>query len=484
MEKKSIYQILRESYKEVPQLPYIFQDPYQAGKKDIMCAFWENEVSYLEQEIRVYQLMEQIQNCIEEHLITSEIGKYLRKYQLASYLTKLTVILWDHLEEGIFQKEDLYWIGIQLAAKSSGLEEVKLGVLILGLFQEKIARDLVWVLGLHSEFTLYALEAANYYENRNEFVFELAKNTRGYGKMAALQLLQPITEEQQDWVMEYGAENEAVTSISAIMCLNKAAMYSYYKEYPIDAEHIENVSYLVVHAFARESIDNFKFCKEFVTRYLEAAKENASSFLDLAALCTIEQNAADYHCTELLSNEKWQDIVLEEMKQGDEDIIPSIGMILNTLGIQPDFEVFLPLLQKRPFDLDLLRYFLEQHAEQYQMDLFQYIQENMPDDVLKGEKVSIPDKAITQEYEADVWVLFLLQSFRTAEIFQEKFCISCLNARSHQVREEALRNLYQFHKQWKGKEEEALRQAILTEPDPELKKEMEQLLAGEMDNES
>lgn len=479
MENKSIYQILHESYKKVPQIPYVFQDPYQAGKEDIMCAFWENDVSYLEQEIRTYTLMDELQCCVEKHQITTELKRYLKKYSIASYVTKFSGVLKDHVSERIFEKENLYWLGIELATKSSQVEEVKLGILILGVFKEKTAKALVWIFGLHSEFTLYALEAANHYENRNEFVFELAKHTKGYGKMAALQLLQPITKEQQEWVMEKGADNESVAGISAVMCLNKAAMRHFYNEYPVEQEYFDNLSYLFIYAFAKESINNFEFCEGLVERYLEAAKDIAIGFVDLAALCTIQSNESKYDCMDILNDRKWTDTILTEIRDGEADIIPRMGMILDVLDLQPEFEDFMPLLRSKPFNLDILKYFMENHGDLYRMDVYRYLQDYAPSIVFVGEKVCIPDKEITEEYEADVWVLFLLQSFRTAGIFQESFCLTCVNARSLQVREEAIKTLGQFRHLWKRNEKKVLSQAILTEPNEELKKEIKQLMGEE-----
>lgn len=72
-------------------------------------------------------------------------------------------------------------------------EEVKLGMIILVFFENNIARQILKTLGLHSTFTIYALEATKNFICYNQFVHELAPNTCSYGKIAALHRLEPIS---------------------------------------------------------------------------------------------------------------------------------------------------------------------------------------------------------------------------------------------------------------------------------------------------
>lgn len=457
-------------------MPYQFQNIYEAGKRDIVSAFWENRSSYLEQEIRAYRLIEEIKKCIQCNEVLASFTEYLKEQPLFRYLTKFSGILQDHLAEEIFSAEELYQFGIKLAGKSSEIEEVKAGMLILGLFETDLAKNLIRVLGFHSEFTLYALEASNSYKDRNEFIFELAKNTRGYGKMAAVQMLQPITKEQKQWILEEGGDNEVIPNISCVMCLCKAGMSSYFEEFKIDDEMFSCLSYLFVYAFAKDSIDRYPNCRVLVKRYLELAEEYAEDILDLSALCVIESNEADYHCQAVLNQAKWEQLVLEEMRNGNTEMIEFLGTILTVLEIEPDFSDFQPLLKKLPFDLDILKFLLEQHPDKYWKDIYEYLQEVLPIEVLEGEKMETQNETLSIEFEPDLWIYFLLFALRKMEIFQERLALSALNARYQPVREEAILCLEQNIDRYQSDIRGYLEEARKTEPSKELREKIEQLI--------
>lgn len=475
MNHLSIYQKIKNSFEVNPTMPYQFQNVYEAGKRDIVSAFWENRISYLEQEAKAYRLIEEIKKCMDLGGITESFSHYVNTEPIYHYLTKFSAVLQDHLEEDVLDSGQLYRFGLQLAAKSSEVEEVKVGMLILGMYETDLAKDLVRVLGFHSEFTLYALEASNSYQNRNEFIFELAKNTRGYGKMAAVQMLQPITKEQKQWILEEGGDNEVIPNISCVMCLCKAGLSSYFKEVVIDEDMFSCLSYLFAYAFAKDSIARYPNCEVLVRRYLDAAKEYAEDILDLSALCIIEANEADYECKEVLNWTKWEQLILNEMKSGNIEITEFLGTILTVLDLEPDFVEFEPLLEKMPFDLDILKFLLEQHPKKYWKDIYQYLQEKIPIEVLEGQKIASFDDVLSVEFEPDLWLYFLLFALRQIGIFQERLVLSALNARYQPVREEALMALKQHINQCESDVKSYLKAAKETEPSEKLKKEIEEI---------
>ena len=157
----SIYQKIKNSLKADPTLPYQFQNIYEAGRRDIIGAVWENRNSYMEQENKAYQLIEEIKKSMEYEIVTKSFADYVIEYPVFQYLTKFSSILRDHIAEGAIDEQQLYRFGLQLTAKSSEIEQVKVGMVILGLYETEVAKNLIRVLGYHSEFTLYALEASN-----------------------------------------------------------------------------------------------------------------------------------------------------------------------------------------------------------------------------------------------------------------------------------------------------------------------------------
>ena len=476
MEKVSIYQKIKNSLKADPTLPYQFQNIYEAGRRDIIGAVWENRNSYMEQENKAYQLIEEIKKSMEYEIVTKSFADYVIEYPVFQYLTKFSSILLDHIAEGVIDEQQLYRFGLQLTAKSSEIEQVKIGMVILGLYETEVAKNLIRVLGYHSEFTLYALEASNSYGDRNEFVFDLAKHTRGYGRIAAVQLLQPITTEQKQWFLEEGGDNEVIANLSCVICLCKTGLRSYFDEVNIDEDMFSCISYLFAYAFEKDSNQLYQNCTRLVERYVDLAKEYAEDILDLIALCMIESNQPNDQCKEVLNQPKWEQLVLEEMKYGNVDIIEFLDVILTVLDLKPDFSEFEPLLKRAPFDLDILKFLLEQHPRHYWKDIYCYLQEVLPIEVLEGEKMEVEDEKLSAEYAPDLWLYFLLFALRSIGVFQEKLVLSALNARYQPVRKEAITLLEQYETQCQLDIRGYLKEAKQSEPSKKLRERIDKLL--------
>ena len=83
------------------------------------------------------------------------------------------------ISEKLLDKDRLYSFAIRLATESEFEDEVKLGMLVLGFFENDLVRKIIKTLGYHSELTIYAVEASQNFHDYNEFLYNLAQNTCG-----------------------------------------------------------------------------------------------------------------------------------------------------------------------------------------------------------------------------------------------------------------------------------------------------------------
>jgi len=78
-----------------------------------------------------------------------------------------------------------------------------LGIGLLGLFDlsndDKII-DKLLVLALYEEFTLYVIVAVLKYPNGNDIVFRIAQKVDGWGKIHAVERLEPTSDEIREWI--------------------------------------------------------------------------------------------------------------------------------------------------------------------------------------------------------------------------------------------------------------------------------------------
>ncbi|MDD2433381.1 MAG: HIRAN domain-containing protein, partial [Clostridia bacterium] len=415
------------------------------------------------------------------------------------YLTKLNSRMKLYLSEKLIDEKQLYSLGIKLATQSMIEEEVKLGMLILGFFENDIVRQIMKTLGSHSELTLYAVEASKNFRNHNEFLFELLQNTCGFGKLVALTLFEPVKPEQKKWLFEQGAINDVVPNLSAIMCLEKTDMVVFYQNLTLIRENFSQLSYLLAYALEYNNIKRFEQSLVLVEKYLQVFSTYAKSFLDLAGVVMIKKSMFSYEpqydedivqengwsnnkekqisniCQGIIKQPKWKNIVLQELSRPQEQT-SLIVSALEKLKMVPSFMEFIPLLQRDLFDMDLLKYFLIEHPQAYLRDVLTYLHYVLPQKVLSEEPQKIAEDEVGDEYKPDIWLVFLLKALRQARKNEEALFICCLTARFPDVRRETIQALRVFKTEWSAEVIPALEQAYEQEPVKSIRKRLLRLM--------
>lgn len=82
--------------------------------------------------------------------------------------------------------------------------------------------DEIRTLGLCDEFTLFVVFIILRWENGNSEVFELAKKVHGWGRIHAVERLEPETDEIKKWFLREGCKNCVMPAYSALTCWNKS----------------------------------------------------------------------------------------------------------------------------------------------------------------------------------------------------------------------------------------------------------------------
>lgn len=499
MTEESIYKYINKLLVENPKLPYVFQDLYIAGRRDVSYVLWEDELLFSLKEKLAMELMEQIVICTKRQSPTKKLRQMLVEKPIFLYLIKLNSRIKLYLSEKLIDEKQLYSLGIKLATQSTMGEEVKLGMLLLGFFENDIVRQIMKTLGFHSELTLYAVEASKNFKNHNEFLFELLQNTCGFGKLAALTLFEPVKPEQKKWLFEQGAINNVAPNLSAIMCLEKADMAVFYQNLILSKENFSKLSYLLAYASESSNIKRFEQSLVLVEKYLQDFPTYAKSFLDLAGVVMFAKSIASYEhqddvdseqengwtgntekhisnlCQEIIKRPKWQKIVLDELSSPQEQT-SLIVSILERLKMVPPFEEFIPLLQRDLFDMNLLKHFLIEHPQAYLRDVLTYLYHVLPEEVLSEEPQVIAEDEVGDEYKPDLWLIFLLKALRKAKKNEEALFIRCLTARFPDVRREAIQALRVFKTEWSAKVIVALEQAYEKEPVKSIRKRLSRLM--------
>lgn len=495
--EESIYQYITRMVEQFPELPYIFQDEYTAGARDCKHVFFSDELTFYKREKLAMELIEVLKPCLLNQTVTEALRKSLEHTPLYLYYQNLTNRIELLLSERLIDETLLYTFAIKLATESQSVKEVKLGILILRFYENDFTRKIIKVLGFHSEFTLYAIEAVENFRDYNQFLFTFVQNTTGFGKLAALIKCKPIHPEQQKWFFHYGAVNPVAPNLSAMLCFTKPDMREFYKQLVVTRETFPELSYLIAYACEDNDVKVFEESFDLIKKYMDTAPTYANTFIDLVAVCTIHKSMEinwqqgettfehgwTFHrieqvheqCFKLLKKRKWKKVLDIELSQPKEKT-SLIMLVINELNLIVEYKKLRPMLNRDFFHMAILKYVLIDHPEHYWKNVLNDLEDVLPKEIFVEKPLDIKDDEITKEYIPDIWLVYLLKALKNEDHYDEPLFIRCLTCRFPDARIEAIKGLRYFKSEWSALVEQALAHAYTIEPNKNIKKRLLRLM--------
>ena len=146
---------------------------------------------------------------------------------LASYAQKYRAIsLIDELQNSVLERVDnidadaLEAYVKHLLFETTDKELAKFGLILQEAFvePEDDVKEVVRTFGLSDEFTVFALWNMLRWSNANDEVFALAKKVHGWGRVHAVERLEPANEDIRAWLVADGLDNDVHPSYTALAC--------------------------------------------------------------------------------------------------------------------------------------------------------------------------------------------------------------------------------------------------------------------------
>lgn len=500
----SAYDFICQSLATTPGTPYAFQDVREAGKQDVGFTLFRNDMPPVLKEQCAKKVCDALVISVQQQAMTEELEQVYNSPPIFTFADTFQRRLKNLYDEDIVDHDQLYRFGLMLARESAPSSEVKLGIYILSLFPNDIVKSILQTLGLHSEFTMTAIQAMRSWPQSNELIFYFAKGTTGYGRLAATLSFDPITSDKQHWLFYEAIKTPLCRDVIATHVLGVPDMNSFFAGLSVDEEAFHALSRLFAYAFEETKVKDFAHSRTLIDRYIEKANKYVTSFIDLAALVVIshslqpcilkpatdvldEYGWSSRHEAEVMEQcEKFQrsqsfrrSRLTAEMDSPVEDNSIIIG-VLSTYTEEsdyplPDFHAFSRMLEIDAHDYSIAKFTLVDYPAKYAEAIANRILSATPEIVLsKPEMIDHDD--LTPEFRPDIWLLYLLQARKRVKFDSEHLCLCCLSARLPDVRIEAINTLRLTNSQWSSNVKPALERACENEPDPKIVKRIKRLL--------
>lgn len=352
-ERQSLYEFIKaaiEPLKETGKLPEFSLPPDTSSSLPFADGAKDGVAMY---HMVAPDVTDETRALMKDAVRTASEGKYEEAERLFAELGRSAsaLALIDELQHYIVDNREtipaneLCDFAVYAATKSGDRECVKFGLSILELLNiegnEQI-RDIVTLLGLSNEFTLFSVFVMSRWSSGNENIAYLARNVRGWGRIHAIERITPDTAEIRQWLLREGVHNMVLPAYSALTCWNKSGA----EELLRSPEELSDEDFHglrdIIDALLDEGpcsgISEVENAEEVLKLFLKRAGGRALDIDDYEVIRNIrlqdeENDDITALCDGLLNTEKCRECVKLAVKEGK-----SIGLAKN-LGIDCNADI-------------------------------------------------------------------------------------------------------------------------------------------------
>ena len=263
----------------------------------------------------------------------SDLGK---KSQALYVIDPLQEFIMDNTDR--IDPEKLFSVATHMLYNSTDRECVKFGLSMLELLSTDKDEDLkyaVRTIGLSDEFTLFALYVMMRWTDKDQEIFDLAQHVFGWGRIHAIERLDPVNEKIRTWLLKEGVNNNIMPAYSALTCYEKAGVEELLfrdlseEDYP----SVRDIMYGLMDEGPVQGISAVERGEDVVLRFLSFAERYATDYPDYQAVRGIrihfenvdrknkdlaeKADAIVDICKKILDTDKCRDAVKAATKEGN-----------------------------------------------------------------------------------------------------------------------------------------------------------------------
>lgn len=406
-------------------------------------------------------------------------------------------------EEADVNHDRLYDLAKSFATEAPHREPVKLGIAVLGLYAQEQDRDVFRTLGRHDEFTLFATVAlANAAEDAEAELWELANDVQGWGRVHVVERLANTEDPAiKDWLLREGYRNSVMYEYLAYPCAVGGGLRAALERDDVDDGLLAAAGEIIQALTAggpAANLDDYEEGAAVVERYLDLMGQHATSLPQLlsvhAVLGFLGNDEADWEaragrgwtpkrraamqrqCSAIIECPAWPEWVLAGLRSENEQEFYLADQAATVLGIAAG-----PLhwdhLRQRPLEPGRWFHVMKGCTEAHIADVVALAEARLPlDQIATGPGTEL---GLGPGYEAHSCLDYLLQELGRFPGQGVRLIAAGLQSPDVRNRNMALKALSEWGRdRWPEGMAALLGQARDREPDAEVRRRIENVLAG------
>lgn len=413
-----------------------------------------------------------------------ELGK--KAHALLS-IDALQFYIINHKDE--LNPGNVYEYGIHALVDSTDRECLKFGLSLLELFDtdsNENLKDVIRTVGLSDEFSIFSIFVMLSWEDGNNEVWQLAKKIHGWGRIHAVERIEPDTDEIKRWILEDGVHNDVMLAYSALTCWQKADVAERLKDH-LSKEEFRGVRDIIEGLLDEgpvPGISKIENADKMIIEFLNQAKSLASELGDYEVIRDVRIHFEDEEtqnptivslCQDILAMPECKNVVLEAVKSGN-----AIGLARD-LDIEYEEDVF-HVMQSEFEDKNHLCTLLMDDPK-YREQVIDVFRQKLP--LLEMKTQPTMNLGLGQDYLRERALEYLLQELRDYPLAGQEFVETALQSSPVRTRNIGLSVLEKWVSAKKIPLSELLPefQKLLCklreiEPDNNVKNSMDRLISG------
>lgn len=490
--KKSIYYDLKEFNDRNSGVLYSYQDFETAGKKEFKIVTKKiRPLEDYEKNRLANELMRILSTDISSNNELKNVSGFITLNPIINYYDSFINLFKTYTSEN---KEMLLKAGNQvnkLIKTSAYSEDIKLGLLLASICNSQEIEQLLKVFSIHNDYIWYTLKAYEYLGGYNNTIFELAKISKGYGKLFCVMELKPTTNEITKWMIEEGSDNNvAVTELLSYTMLS-LELLDYFNNAKFDAEELESVLKSFSMLLSEYGLDEIKDSVKVCNKILEIVNGIGNGIYSLYAVISIlysieaniieeyknKKNISSYNfnedykemieiCKEIYNKDFWHEIIAKEVFNIEIESSVLISCVEKTKYKlkKKEFEMIL----KRDFTNALLyKYAFSVGNKSIKKSAFDLGLQKLPlDKILSGQDELNIENLSYDNINIALICFFIIIKYSKYDDFKEKYKelnLQALKSPLIETRIQAATNLQRFKEEFDEADKELINDAISSE---------------------